>query len=49
MKIPLTGGVTVSEKSERMEKQAMPYFMGLFPRLGRGTEVKQEKLGQITW
>jgi len=49
MKIPLTGRVTASEKSERMEKEAMAYFMGLLPGLGRGTEAKQEKLGQISW
>jgi hypothetical protein len=49
MNIPLTGRVTASEKSERMEKEAMAYCMGLFPRLHRGNEAKQENLGQITW
>jgi len=46
--IPLTGRVTAGEKSERMEKEAMEYFMGLIPHLGRGTEAKQENVGQIT-
>jgi len=32
-----------------MEKEAMAYFKGLFPRLGRGTGAKQENVGQITW
>ena len=47
--IPLNGRLTASEKSERMEKEDMDYFMGLFPHLGRGTEAKQENVGQITW
>lgn len=47
--ITLTGRVTASDKSERIEKEAMVYFMGLFPRLGRGPEAKQENVGQITW
>ena len=47
--IALTGRVTASEKSEGMEKEAMAYFKGLFPPLGRGTEAKQEDIGQITW
>jgi hypothetical protein len=32
-----------------MEKEAMAYFTGLFSRLGRGTEAKQENVGQIAW
>jgi hypothetical protein len=47
--IALSGVVTASEKSERMEKEAMAYFKELFPRLGIGTEAKQENVGQITW
>lgn len=46
--IALTGRVTASEKSERMEKEAMAYFMGIFPRLGRGIEAKQENVCQVT-
>jgi hypothetical protein len=47
--IALTGRLTASEKSERMGKEAMAYFKGLFIHLGRGTEAKQENVGQITW
>lgn len=46
--IAVTGRVTVTEKSERMEKETMAYFTVLSPRLGRGTEAKQENVGQIT-
>jgi hypothetical protein len=37
--------VTAIEKSERIEKEAMTYFMGLSPCLGRGNEGKQENIG----
>ena len=47
--IALTDRVTASEKSKRMEKEAMAYFKGLFPCFGRGAEAKQENVGQITW